>query len=646
MTLGSLAEIRCDQDLYIQLSQRFAERENSSELTIEEYQFLKEQFKTRWLSVKDRIGDYTLNNTGANELWYSLAKDLASALNETYVKILFPDVINTVDYHDLTPLTDTAHPENFYLGYCPNESYSVLYRKSSLCDHLQKHQFILSTIQSEKNNTPRALRVEELARLKFSKQTEHKVSIQEAESSNKEEFASFWELLILKVFPKLNPAKTVALDMASYMVYLLQHYFLLKESNAEFTQFKNKYTKFLQFLYSTYNLSFINQFYGIEIGEGTKRYMLDFLIILHKAQNYNIDEELIILAKWLYDYNSLFYINQSQLLANVYSSANSPRERPASVTPDDKVFHECKLMLLSLFVLDMKNLGSNSTISVWDKESRVFSEGAELYRRFAGLLACDDSNEVNRAEIKKGIIARYLEFKAQVMAKEQGSGVLGMLSSWFIPHSDYWYARVKKGTWSESNVFWYEPELLMHTLMHFHAINSWVQDLIWQFLDELIRSYYHEKPYLQKELRVNILFYKLMDKIKGTTEHSVLRLLLDVYAKGCNYKSDFMINSSYYIGNKLRQIDLVQKDAFFPVSADTMKQLKIKISKLNINSMRDLIQQYKNEVMGVEAIKNDPQRCERLMKSLMDLDKRILTCEEEHAAERNIPGVDPLGANT
>jgi hypothetical protein len=210
---------------------------------------------------------------------------------------------------------------------------------------------------------------------------------------------------------------------------------------------------------------------------------------------------------------------------------------------------------------------------------------------------------------------------------------------------DSWFEHLKNGTLSTVNVYWYDPELIMHTLMHFHATNRDTQEFIWNFIDELIRTYSQEMPSLQKQLRANILFSKFMETINGTSEYKALRLLLNVYGEKHDYQSDFMLNCSYYIGNKLRQIDF-KKDALFFSSPDTMKKLKAKISALKINSVSDLIRTYKEEISRDDEIKKDPPRCRRLIKSLLDLGKPILSCEEELEAEHYAPARDPLGAPT
>lgn len=158
--------ISCDIHLYSGLVSRFGCRAPDEQLTVADTKFVLECFKKRWLRIVDTENDYMLNAEMANQKWIQLAKDLAPFTYKSYLQILIPSLTNTVDFNNLSLLTETVRLENFYLG----QDNKVLYRKRGLCEHLIEQQFVLSTCRTLRTRKLNAMSVEELSRLQSSRQ--------------------------------------------------------------------------------------------------------------------------------------------------------------------------------------------------------------------------------------------------------------------------------------------------------------------------------------------------------------------------------------------------------------------------------------------------------------------------------------------
>jgi hypothetical protein len=605
-------------EIYNLLTAYFAEKEVDSVLTEEDLDFLIEQFKARYFLIKYTDNDDTLNPDGVNALWIELAKDLASYTKKNYIQILFPDATNTVDPLSQKKLEYTDNTDNLYWGY----GYRTLHRKRSLCEHLIENKYELSTRRKVDTNALSSVSIEELTRLKTCKRSAKSVF-----SIGSESFTSFWDFLQKKVFPKLNESNEVPLAMIPHLFLVLERYANLKAEGKSFATFKQELTSFFEFLYKN-ELKDINQFYGVHFEiKGTSYYLFDFLITLNKAQNFNIDEYLNPLISWL---NTTY-----PTLTKKNPTALSEGKSFSSLT-NDEVLDHCKLMLLSLFVTDFQGWGTRK-ISVVDKTHEVFSKAVFILKRFQSDIEADNSDGlVNTCrEVMKDTINPYFE--------------VDNLSHWtyfFSPSPIPWFEHVKAGTLSTLGVNWYEPKLLIHTLVRFRAMNSAVTRLANLFLDELIHTYCQKLSQIQKKMRINILFSDFVKEIKESTDLSALLLSLALHSSE-DYRSNFLANCTYYVGSRLHEMELVKPSTLtstFSISCK-MNSVKLEVVELKIKSVSDVISEYK-KLIHEPALKLSPEHIEKLLRYLQSLCMPILTYAEKVEAEKSVRFTDPLGAPT
>lgn len=152
---------------------KFASKNRRKKLDADELHFITNQFEERAQKVMDTDLDYTFNSSGINQFWISLAKDLSPWVKQSYVKILFPSIVNVKDFNNGTPLTATENTYNFYIGF----DGKTLFRKRGFCEHLIKKEYRLSTYRTVPTDLKRrlyaaterklsAVTITELARIK------------------------------------------------------------------------------------------------------------------------------------------------------------------------------------------------------------------------------------------------------------------------------------------------------------------------------------------------------------------------------------------------------------------------------------------------------------------------------------------------
>lgn len=611
----------CHTEIYTLLTAYFDKKEIDSVLTADDLNFLIEQFKKRSSLIKYTDRDYTLNPDGVNALWIGLAKNLAPFTNKSYIQILFPDAINTLDPITLVPLQDTINTDNLYWGY----GYRTLHRKRGLCQHLIDNEFVLSTRRKVDTRELSPLSIEELTRLKGCKR-----SPKSAFSIGDESFSSFWNFLQKKVFPKLNDSNEVPFALIPYLYLLLERYAVLKAEGKPFAVFKQELGSFFEFLYKN-QLSDVNQFYGVHFEvKGTSYYLFEFLITLNKAQNFNIDDYLAPLISWL----SATYPRLTT--KKTTASAPSDRKSFASLT-NDEVLDQCKLLLLSLFVVDFPGSWGTRTISVVDKTHKVFSQAATILHRFQPAIEADDTD---------GLIKLCREVMDDTIERYSDSDHSSLWNCIFSSNSSAWFEHAKEGTLSTLGVNWYDPKLLIHTLVRFNAMSPAVTRLANLFLDELIRTYCQSLSKFQRQMRINILFSEFVKKIQESPDLKVLLLSLELYSAE-EYRSNFLSNCTYHVGNQLHELDIVKTTtltSFFSTS-HKMDSVKLEVAELKIESVMDVISQYKR-LIHEPALKLSPLHLEKLLGYLQSLCVPILTYVEQLQAEQSARIADPLGAPT
>ena len=379
--LKSFTDITSNDKKHLEtLETHFSQRAKDEPLNSEDMERLLACYKTRWLQIRDDLEqDYTLNPQGANVKWIELAKELTWYCNKNYIQILMPTCTNPKDLNTLSLLTETTRLENFYMGHDGN----TLYRKRGLADLLIANRYKLATCRELSTKKLSALTVDELYRLSVCKQPQGAFKVEE------EQFFSFWDFLNKKVFTRLQAKGEMPQELLPQLVQLVDHYFKLKESNADFQLFKDAADHFFAALYEQ-DLDNINYFYGAKVSYmGQEHYLLELLIEIYKAKSYTLDEYLRQLRTML--------VQHSPALKTSSKDTNNKSvhlDEKSSLVADD--INSCLSLIVSLFTTGMLPL-KQSNISFWDKSNGVLQVAANIYKHLQPYIDTNNTTELVKA---------------------------------------------------------------------------------------------------------------------------------------------------------------------------------------------------------------------------------------------------------
>lgn len=608
----------------------FSDRYPHLQLDSDDIQILLSCFKSRWKKIVDTEIDYTLNSGVVNQKWIQFAKDLAPFTEKSYLQILIPDITNSVDYNNLSQLSETVRLENFYLGHSKN----VLYRKRGLCEHLIEKQFLLSTCRDLRTRKLSALSVEELTRLKSSKQINSEFSIKD------EQFTNFWDFLRKKVFIKLQSLGELPMDLLPHLLRLIEQYYALKKDGSDFKVFKKAFHQFLRFIYRN-KLEDINFFYGVEIQYKEKvYYLLDFLILINKAQSYVLDEHLNTLINWLYQLHPALKLKNKEL-EPIYNKLlivglNVSRDEVLARNAKEEPLGQCMRLLLSLFTSEFEMLPlTGDKISIWDMTNTVFSGANEIFSLLKPLLTMNREDELlpqYRKVMKEHIMPAKFDLS---------------FCTWMTRYNSTinWYKHVESNSLSKIGVFWFQTELLIHTLLRFSTHDSHIAEQINKFLDELIHTYAQDKYELLKQFRVNILFSTFMKGLP-IQERKHLLILLQLYDQDVA-KDNFIANCIYHIMNRLSHISTVKKGGAIHFFSDmySVDIARLVITEMHFDHLNKVIDAFKAQLYSPKFIL-EIGLLDKMMIYLRSLSRPILTNEEAQDSRSSASTLDYLGAST
>jgi hypothetical protein len=627
---ASAEQISVDKQLCLDLERHFKHRREEDALDFNDIQFILDCYKTRWAQIFNTPLDYTLNPFGANQEWIQFSKVLASCCDKKYYQILFPTVTNTVDFNNLSQLSETEGPDNFYL----DQDGLTLYRKRGLCERLLNNQFSLSTCRDLSVKQVSSLGVDELARLQVCQQAKGTFSIKE------EKFVNFWDFMQKKVFPNLQKKGAMPLNLLPQLLTLIEEYYRLKSSGADFTLFKNTAKVFFSTLLHT-DTEDTNFFYGVRIPYyESEFYLLDFLITINQARGYEIDRELNALAVWLMQYNSALKSSRKELVALyddhkqislIDKSANGVSQISTATS-----LHRSCCTLVSLMTSHFDFLPfAGVCINLWDISNTVSSEAAEFYRLFEKALEAE--SYASLIPVHQSIIRT---------ANNRSNNDSGFLS-FFNQHNSLkqWIQLIDRGDFSSTDVYWFEPELIFDALFHFKSSDTVLTENVNIFLDNIIHTYAQNISDLFKALRINILFSGFMKKLSEHDKTNLYRLI-SLYNPG-KCKDAFLSNCGAHIGNRLSQFSSIQASSpiHFFVSVRKVDNSKLPFLQGDLYQVRDIIEAYKRGLHDPE-LHLGTELVDKMFTYLRGLGRPILSVAEADVARNSAAHKDYIGAPT
>ncbi|HAU0961220.1 TPA: lpg2745 family Dot/Icm T4SS effector, partial [Legionella pneumophila] len=411
-------------------------------------------------------------------------------------------------------------------------------------------------------------------------------------------------------------------------------------SGADFKLFTAEIHKFFKTLYQ-FKLENINFLYGVKIlYHGKEYYLLELFVLINMAQSYDVDEQLKAIMSWLYQFNPILKASNKGLLS--FYTELEPKfhseghlEKRVETGTDD-LLYRIKTFLVSLFVIPFEVFPfSGKTISFWDIKNVIFSEGQEIYNQFAPFIM---TNKLDT------LIAVYKKIMDEHIIPCQKNK---HICKWLTHYQSTldWYQRVEAGELSKMDVYWFDPELLFHVLVHFRLINKSLGEKIVNFLDELIHTYAQNNNEFQIHLRVNILFSRFLKSLDEQQRRKLI-LTLSLFDP-VEAKSKFLTNCIHYVTNRLCQISMHQLDSspnFFG-TYQCIDSKKLLINKTDVKQVSAILEAFKEMLHSLEERCN-PEQLENMLIFLRSISRPILTVAEIEEAQQSARVIDYIGAPT
>lgn len=620
----SKSPIPCDKKFVTILSERFSHRDDPETLTHDDIQFILQCFRERWIADTDT--DYLINPSAVNQIWIKFAHELEPFSEKNYLQILLPHITNQVDFNNLTPLSETVRLENFYLGY----DSKTLYRKRGLCEHLLDNQFELSTCRTLSIKKFEPFTIEELTRLYRSSQSKAEFSISE------ERFDNFWDFLKKKVFPRMQSKGQVPLEILPQLFGLIENYYSLKTSHADIQFFKMEVQKFFKALYQ-FDLESINFLYGTKIPyQGRDYYLLELLISINMMQSYDVDEQIEAIAGWMFQFNPRLKSARKELIPFYHELKAVNLQENSVASNRDNLLYRVKTLLVSLLVVPFEIFPfSGKVISLWDIKNTVFSEAQEIYNQFAPYLIS------NRVEELLSVYNKVLKESIKHSQKDKD------IYTWLTHYKSTldWYQLVEVGDLSKMDVYWFEPELLLHVLSHLKVVNKSLNAKIVNFLDELIHTCSQNNNELLIQLRVNILFTKFLKSLNEQQKRNLI-LTLQMFDQ-VDAKNKFLANCIDYVANRLLYIStyLTETSNNFFGAYRSIESKKLFINKADVKQVSDILESFKEILHSLkESYKGE--QLENMLIYLRKISRPILTVAEVEEAQQSARTLDYIGSPT
>ncbi|WP_298622398.1 hypothetical protein [uncultured Legionella sp.] len=613
------------------LHNRFHDKDPDTIIDCSDIECIERLYRERFIKTVDSDDDCLLNDEKVNQLLVGFAFDLAVDAEKKYYQILYPEITNVADYNNLSRLTETERPVNFYLGH----GGKTLYRKRGLCEHLINNDFRLSTHRDFSQSKLSPITVEELTRLKFCTRTNSQFTI------NSESFSCFWDFLEKKSFPRLQEKGGMLLYLLPHLLVLIEQYHKLKSEKADYSIFNKAARDFFDLLASV-ELNNINYFYGIRVPfKENQSYLLELLTAINKSQKYELDDEFHALIVWLYQINPILK-SSLPVLDSVYSSLDSKgiiysnsvtTNTIACENANDKL-HQCYALIVSLLTTSFELWTfTEQTISFWDKKNKVFPEAATIYQSF--LHAIEQNSE-------KELLAAYSKVYDVYF---NHAPVEFNIFSWCteIKSITRWYQLVGQGKLSKIDVIWNEPEILLQSLLDFKPCNRSISPDIDLFLDKLVHTYVQNANDLLKRFRVNILFMDLFKKM-SLEDKIHLKMIMPWYRLE-DAKNKFLDNCARHIASRLENLSVLHSGGSlqFYTTVHRAKTPQFVLSTSEFRHVKCVIEAFKL-ALNDSRKKIEPKLMEKMVLFFVNITRPILTVAEIESAQNSARVIDYLGA--
>lgn len=564
-----------DQLLIDSLKRHFSTRNKEDLLNDDDIAFIRNQFNERAIKSLDTDRDCTLfPNHPINIIWERLARAIAEEQETiSYLEFLLPQAHNPRDFNNKNyDYKKVSSPADIFFGQSPNDVYFTIYSKECLIKHISEHKGGLSTTATADLKNLRALKLIELSRLRRCTQNLRVDGV---------DCGTFWFFLYKNILPKINSKQQVVYYLLPFLLNLIESYHDSKTKKLDFFLFKSKHwTVFLDFLYKL-GLDDINNFYGLITEDGT--YLVDLLIDIQEANDYTLDAQFqSLLACVMQFYPAMTHANKS-----LEAEIQALRKKGTPVLSAFDASLASKKILIALFTDSFERTAQSQAIDCCGIKNIVPAELESFY--VSSVLPVLEGNDVGEiALIYDETIPKHLNLQCN----------------------------------------WYAPELIIHALRYFRYITKEYDEVTDLLLDLVVHAYY-DRPSLNKQLCINLVFHDILRKIDGENKRTLL-ILLDLYADELS-QNTFLDDCFSYLGRRLGAMNLSfrcePKSMYSTIAKETHIILRSGAKKLLC--VKDIVDAYRAQLApnATPTIVRYPSEVHALRERYIDYFERLTTQE-------------------
>lgn len=431
----------------------------------------------------------------------------------------------------------------------------------------------------------------------------------------------------------------VPIELLPQLWRLVETYYKMKKEGANYQLFKKEAIQFFTSI-THCDVNNSNYFYGIELQFKDKKfYLLDFFIEIYKSEHYDLDDNLNVLANWLYQFNPILKID-SKCCNGVSPSPIASSNAKLSMilhTQDKtiKINKSCLRLILSMFTCTFDYFPfTENKISVWDKVNNVPHDVSVIASIFIPLIQMNKVEELDDAY--------YNALNTIIFPSIKEQSFFSAITRFDLTNT--WLKLVAQEDYSKLNVYWFAPEVILDALLRFHTDNSIISEHINRFLDQLIRTYALNNHDLMKQFRVNILFSDFLKTLMDEYQQELLVLLELIPDQ--NARVNFLNNCMQYITNRLTQmasIDVSNRFYFFSNVIEHDSLLTVIVNE-NLYTLGHIVDAFK-ELLYSKTLKLEEVKLSKMREYLQLLHRPILSIEEQEEAMSLAQPKDYIGSN-
>ena len=473
---------------------------NKTEIDPETVAGLADIYRTRWLQIQGKAEDYTRMQRGSNALWIRLAQLLESAgfTQRNYYCFLMPTLQADVDPIQKLPVTE--FPLSHYV-LSANGRYLIY------LGNCEQHYKVAGTFNNCNTKPPSPLNEVELGRLSFASERYHRY-IKHARCGDEYDLPISKDT-VLAVYNLVNESLyPVGLQWARN--YDETQVTLAERSFSHFCVLLNKLPQDERDRLLAQRIIF-------------KGKNLSFKSILEDVQSEEcVASCLQLMAKLVMDYAPYLRFRsdlETKFVETDDMRAQSRKKvfRNYSFLDDKEAKRRIQILAVSLMSYGFQFPMFGESLSIWDCSNTMGEEPKKIYQLIRPMICSGLYKDARH------IYATLMESAVNPALVDRETSLLIWLTR---PNATQrWLESVASCTLFTQKNAWFQPGLLLATLLPIPIIDSVTSRLLEGFFDEFLHTYAQPQNNALKEIRINIQFMQFLNSLADTPRRQILKLI-------------------------------------------------------------------------------------------------------------------------